>query len=38
MIAEDWSISDSVSLLRQLGMWRTLLLGGGELTRLLRRR
>ena len=38
MIAEDWSISDTLSLLRQLGPWRAALVGIGELRHLLRRR
>ena len=38
MIAEDWSISDSLSLLRQLGPRRAILLGARELVHLLRRR
>ena len=38
MIAEDWSISDSLSLLRQLGPGRAILLGVRELVHLLRRR
>ena len=38
MIAEDWSISDSLGLIRQLGPGRAILLGIQELVHLLRRR
>ena len=32
-IAEDWSVSDGLGLVRQLGLWRTALLGLQELVR-----
>ena len=37
-IAEDWPVSDTVSLLRQLGVWRSLVLAVDELVRSVRRR
>jgi predicted ester cyclase len=30
-IMEDWTVSDNLSLLRQLGVWRTALVGIGQL-------
>src|SRR5215208_7659218 len=30
-IVEDWTVSDNLSLVRQLGLWRTMLMGLGEL-------
>ena len=32
-IVEDWSVSDSLSLLRQLGPWRAILLGAEQVAR-----
>jgi len=30
LIAEDWSVTDSLGLLRQLGVWRSILVGFGQ--------
>ena len=27
LIVEDWSVTDSLSMLRQLGLWRSILIG-----------
>lgn len=31
LIVEDWSVTDTLGMLRQLGLWRSLLLGVGQL-------
>jgi hypothetical protein len=35
-IVEDWTVSDSLGLLRQLGPWRVALLAAGQLRSALR--
>jgi hypothetical protein len=31
MIVEDWSVTDTLGMLRQLGVWRSVLIAAGSL-------